>query len=173
MNTFSTSPACAVLTELRDWGGIKAIADYAGFPSTREETKVLAPWSFELQTCPCLPPLFAYCKGSKTGWCKGPETMQLMFCILSMEANLSTTRATMCTLMHPTLTSLLTYSGMGSPELCDNSGRGRGWGGEGRQSHNILHIYIEFTQQQLIWGIPYQFPVSACTPVYSETRRVS
>jgi len=42
MNTCSTSPACAVLTELRDRDGIKAIADYAGLPSTSEETKVLA-----------------------------------------------------------------------------------------------------------------------------------
>ena len=43
MNTCSTSPACAVLTKLRDWDGIKMIADYAGLPSTSEETKVLDP----------------------------------------------------------------------------------------------------------------------------------
>ena len=36
-------PACAVLTELRNRDSVKAIADYAGLPSTCEETKVLAP----------------------------------------------------------------------------------------------------------------------------------
>ena len=34
-----------MLTELRDRDGIKAIADYAGLPSTSKETKVLAPLS--------------------------------------------------------------------------------------------------------------------------------
>jgi len=45
MNTCSTLPACAVLTELRDRDSIKAIADhdYAGLPSTSEETKIVAP----------------------------------------------------------------------------------------------------------------------------------
>jgi len=37
------SSACAVLTELKNQDGIKTIADYAGLPSTSEETKVLAP----------------------------------------------------------------------------------------------------------------------------------
>jgi len=44
MNTCSTWPACAVLTELRDPSGIKVITDYAGLPSTNEETKALAPY---------------------------------------------------------------------------------------------------------------------------------
>ena len=52
----STLPACAVLTELRNWDTAKVIADYAGLPSTSEETKVLAPLipprSLELQTRP-------------------------------------------------------------------------------------------------------------------------
>ena len=39
----STWPACAVLTELNDQEGVKAIADSAGLPSTSEETKVLDP----------------------------------------------------------------------------------------------------------------------------------
>jgi len=39
----STWPAYAVLTELRDWDGIKVITDYAGLPSTNEETMALAP----------------------------------------------------------------------------------------------------------------------------------
>jgi len=43
MNTCSTSPDCSVLAELRDWDGVKAIANYAGLRSTSEETKVLAP----------------------------------------------------------------------------------------------------------------------------------
>ena len=43
MNTCSTSSASAVLTELRDRDGIKATTDYAGLPSTNEETKALAP----------------------------------------------------------------------------------------------------------------------------------
>jgi len=34
MNTCSTLPACAVLTELRDQEGIKVIANYDGLPST-------------------------------------------------------------------------------------------------------------------------------------------
>ena len=42
-NRSSTSPTSAVLTELRDWDGVKAIADYTGLPSTSEETKVLVP----------------------------------------------------------------------------------------------------------------------------------
>jgi len=33
----------SALAELRDWDGVKVIADYAGLPSTSEETKVLAP----------------------------------------------------------------------------------------------------------------------------------
>ena len=43
MNMHSTLPACAVLTELRDRDNIEAIADhdYAGLPSTSEETKVV------------------------------------------------------------------------------------------------------------------------------------
>ena len=43
MNTCSTLPDCAVLTELRDRDNIEAIADhdYAGLPSTSEETKVV------------------------------------------------------------------------------------------------------------------------------------
>ena len=41
MNMCSTSTACAVLTELRDQEGVKAITDYS-FYSTSEETKVLA-----------------------------------------------------------------------------------------------------------------------------------
>ena len=53
MNTCSTSPACAALTELRDWDGIKVITNYAGLPYTREETKVSCPLKFELQTHPC------------------------------------------------------------------------------------------------------------------------
>ena len=48
----STLPACAVLTELRDQDGVEAIADYAGLPSTTCPPH--APWSFELQTCPCM-----------------------------------------------------------------------------------------------------------------------
>jgi len=43
MNMCSTSPACAVLTELSDQDGIKVIADYARLSSTSKETKVLAP----------------------------------------------------------------------------------------------------------------------------------
>jgi len=39
MNTCSTSPVSAVPTELRDQDGIEVIADYAGLPSTSEETK--------------------------------------------------------------------------------------------------------------------------------------
>ena len=35
--------ACAMLTEVMNQDGIKVIADYAGLPSTSEETKVLAP----------------------------------------------------------------------------------------------------------------------------------
>ena len=49
----STSPACALLTEFSDWYCIKEIADYAGFPSTSEETSYLPPsfpLKFELQT---------------------------------------------------------------------------------------------------------------------------
>jgi len=48
----STSPACAVLTESRDQDCVKVIADYAGLLSTRENTKVVAPMKFELQTHP-------------------------------------------------------------------------------------------------------------------------
>jgi len=43
MKMYSTSPACAVLTELRDRDGVKAITNYVGLPSTSEETKVLDP----------------------------------------------------------------------------------------------------------------------------------
>ena len=39
----NTSPACAVLTELRDRNCVKAIVNYDGLPSTSKETKVLAP----------------------------------------------------------------------------------------------------------------------------------
>jgi len=39
----STSPVCAVLTELGDRNCVKAIANYAELPSTSKETKVLAP----------------------------------------------------------------------------------------------------------------------------------
>ena len=38
----STLPACALLTELRNWDGIKAIINYARLPSASEETKVFA-----------------------------------------------------------------------------------------------------------------------------------
>jgi len=41
---------------VEDWDGIKVITDYAGLPSTNEETKALAPhdpWNFKLQTRPC------------------------------------------------------------------------------------------------------------------------
>ena len=48
MNTCSTWPACAVLTELRDWDGVKVITDYAGLPSTSEETMALAPHAPEI-----------------------------------------------------------------------------------------------------------------------------
>jgi len=41
MDTCSTSAACAVLTELRDQEGVKAITNYS-FYSTSDETKVLA-----------------------------------------------------------------------------------------------------------------------------------
>ena len=41
-----------------------------------------------------------------------------------------TTTATVCTLTHPTLTSLLTYCGLSSPWSCGSSG-GRDWGGDG------------------------------------------
>ena len=52
MNMCSTSTACAVLTELRDQEGVKAITDYS-FYSTSEETKVLATLTPpELQTHP-------------------------------------------------------------------------------------------------------------------------
>jgi len=49
----STSPACAVLTELRNRDGIKVVTNYAGLPYTREETKVSCPQKFQLQTRPC------------------------------------------------------------------------------------------------------------------------
>jgi len=42
ITTCSTLPACALLTELRNWDGIKAIIDYARLPSASEETKVFA-----------------------------------------------------------------------------------------------------------------------------------
>ena len=43
LNTCSTLPACAVLTELRDRDGVKVITDYTGLHSGSKETKVLAP----------------------------------------------------------------------------------------------------------------------------------
>jgi len=48
--------------------------------------------------------------------------------IFPLEANSTTTTTTMCTLTYPQ-TSLLTYLGMGSPQSCGSSGRGRGWRG--------------------------------------------
>jgi len=53
----STLPACAVLTELRNRDSIKAIADYAGLPSTHKETKVLASL-MPLKFCTSNPPVF-------------------------------------------------------------------------------------------------------------------
>jgi len=50
MNTCSTSPACAVLTEVRDQDSIKTSPTMLGLPYTSKETKVPAPTSFELQT---------------------------------------------------------------------------------------------------------------------------
>ena len=68
MNACSTLAACAVLTELRDQGGFKAITGSAGLPSTSEETKILVPlipsWYIELQTHPWLwiwPPCVRRC----------------------------------------------------------------------------------------------------------------
>ena len=51
----STSPDHAVLTELRDWDGVKVIANYAGLPFTCKETKALSP---SLISRPFPPPVF-------------------------------------------------------------------------------------------------------------------
>jgi len=43
MNMCSSSPASAVLTELRGQDGVKVTTDYARLPSTSKETEALAP----------------------------------------------------------------------------------------------------------------------------------
>jgi len=139
MNTCSTLPACAVLTELRDRGGVKVITDDAGLPSTSERV-----------TCPLMPPevlnfksthVFLLClhtaKDQKLGDAKAQK--QGNWCLVSFQWMQTSVQPGLQCVHYTDFSTNLSWDGQ-STTLWKREGVGRG-GLEGREDRAIIQIY--------------------------------